>query len=109
MADLEDVEDVDDVDDVDEVDQASRVDVARVAYVVGILAAAIGVINGLVIVLDREPSPCTSEAYSAENGTCFDYPHAAEGMALVLVSVMLGAVIVLVGELVRQRQDASTR
>jgi hypothetical protein len=91
------------VTDEPEVDDGDPVfDVPRMAYGIGLLAGAIGVIDGGVLLFKREDAACNEDAYTAGPG-CFVNPQAAEGIALIVVSVMLMALIVLVWSVLQSR------
>jgi hypothetical protein len=72
---------------------------ARAVVWLGLLAAAIGVIDGVVMMVKNVDALCAEDVYTSD-GRCYDHPQAAEGLAVVVISVMLGVLILLVVRLI---------
>ena len=73
---------------------ATRIDWARA---VGLVLAVIGAVAGLVVALDKKEADCPPDKIfpsGATDLTCYAYPHAAEGIAFVAVSLLLAILIV---------------
>jgi len=68
--------------------------VAKWAATVGFLLSFAGVLTGAVRALSTGPEvPCPSGAFSPVSEACYSHPYAFEGLALALVSGMLGAIL----------------
>lgn len=74
----------------------------RPVVVIGLIAAVIGVIDGFVIAFESRTDDSCGGSLSSF-GPCVDYPNQSEGVALIVVSVMLGCLIFLVSALFQQR------
>lgn len=65
---------------------------------VGLLFAAVGVIDGVVMALKRTEASCPDGTYFPEGTTdfsCYAHPQAGLGIAIVAISVLLGVLVVL--------------
>ncbi|HEX4189426.1 MAG TPA: hypothetical protein VHZ06_00415 [Marmoricola sp.] len=66
----------------------------------GILLAFVGLVDGIVVVSKRHVVDCSaSTIVNSSNGNpkCFVHPHLANGIAIAVISVMLGILIWLCG------------
>jgi hypothetical protein len=64
---------------------------------VGVVLAAVGFIDGLVMALRRKTTTCADGKYFPEGTTdfnCYTYPQAELGIAVAALSVVLGIVVV---------------
>lgn len=73
----------------------------RIAWVrwTGGIAAFVGVLDGLVMALDRVEADCPPGRVfpkDATDFTCYAHPQAPEGVAIAAVSFLLGILILLV-------------
>lgn len=76
-----------------------------VGVTVGVLSGIAGVIDGLVMVLQRHEVGCADGTYFPQGATdfrCFSHPHVANGIAVMGFSVMLSIVILLTGFIANQ-------
>lgn len=65
---------------------------------VGLSSAIVGLITGLVMLLQRRVVQCADGTYFPEGTTdfqCFEHPLAFEGTAVVAFAISIGALIVL--------------
>lgn len=63
----------------------------------GVICAVVGVIDGLVMALNRKVATCPDGKYFPEGTTDFDcyvHPQAGLGIGIVAMSVMLGILVV---------------
>lgn len=70
----------------------------RWARMSGLALAFVGVVDGLVMALDRTEADCPNGKIfpeSATDFTCYAHPQAPEGVAIAAISLMLGILIVL--------------
>jgi hypothetical protein len=75
----------------------------RVVWV-GLAAAAVGLITGLAMALERRVVECADGTFFPEGTTdfrCFEHPVALGGTAVAAISVALGSVIVLAALAIR--------
>lgn len=64
----------------------------------GVVLAAVGLVNGVVMALKRRTAACPDGKYFPEGTTdfeCYVHPQAGVGIAVAVLSVMLGIVVVL--------------
>jgi uncharacterized membrane protein YhaH (DUF805 family) len=64
---------------------------------IGVVLAAVGFIDGLVMALTRKTTTCADGKYFPEGTTdfnCYTYPQAGLGIAVAALSVVLGIVVV---------------
>lgn len=71
---------------------ATRIVWARRA---GVILAAGGFLDGLIMALDRRAVGCPGVPQGATDLQCFVHPEAPEGIAIATISVLLGILIVL--------------
>lgn len=74
------------------------------AVVVGCLCAFTGLAAGLKMAFKRKEATCPNGKFFPEGTTdfrCFAHPHALDGTAVVVFSLMLGILIVLTGVIAR--------
>lgn len=67
---------------------------------IGLLIASVGLVDGLVMALERKRAPCPDGKYFPEGTTdfsCYVHPQAGLGIAIAAISVLLGILIVLAG------------
>lgn len=75
---------------------------ARAIVWAGLVAAAVGVVDGIVMMVKNVDALCADDVYTSD-GRCYDHPQAAEGLAVVAISVALGVLIILVSSLLKER------
>ena len=74
------------------------------AMAIGVILAATGLVVGLKMGLKRTVHQCADGTYFPEGTTdfrCFVRPHELDGIAVVVVSLMLGILIGLTGVIAR--------
>ena len=74
--------------------------VVRWAVAIGVILAAVGLIDGVVMVAQRREATCPNGRYFPEGTTdftCYVHPQAAIGIAVAAMSVILGILVVLAG------------
>lgn len=74
---------------------ATRIDLARWG---GGFLAAVGVIDGLLMVLRKREAPCPDGKYFPEGTTnfqCYVHPMGMQGVAVMVVSLLLGLLVLL--------------
>lgn len=79
-----------------------------IAMVGGVVLAALGVVVGLVMALRRREASCPDGKYFPEGTTdfrCFVHPQALDGTAVVILSLMLGILIVVCGQIAQAVAD----
>jgi hypothetical protein len=67
---------------------------------VGLAMAAVGFVDGVVLMLKRHESSCPNGTYFPHGTTdfrCFTHPDLGEGLAICAIPVMLGVIIFMVG------------
>jgi len=67
---------------------------------VGLVAATVGFLDGVVSMLERHETSCPDGKFFAKGTkdfTCYSHPHLGAGLALCTVTVMLGVVILMLG------------
>jgi hypothetical protein len=82
----------------------------RRATFIGLGLATVGLVDGLVMALNREEAPCSDGKYFPEGTTdftCYIHPQAGLGIAIAVISVLLGILIVLTG--IAARASLNTR
>lgn len=65
---------------------------------VGLGLASVGLIDGLMMALGKEPADCPAGTYFPEgvtDFTCYEHPQAGLGIAIAALSAMLGILVVL--------------
>ena len=65
---------------------------------VGLALALVGLIDGVVMALQSHVAPCANGTYfppGTTNFTCYAHPHAGTGIAVAVVSALLGILVVL--------------
>jgi hypothetical protein len=70
----------------------------RLAVVFGLILAMLGVLDGIVMVVKRKVAQCPDGHFFPEGTTnfnCYVHPNAGVGVAIVVVSALLGTVLVL--------------
>lgn len=70
-----------------------------------------GLTLGLALALKRREAPCPDGTYFPEGTTdfrCFVHPHALDGSAIAVISVVLGILIGLVGFVARAILDGAS-
>jgi len=70
----------------------------------GLFFAAVGVVDGLVLALKKKEADCPDGKIfpgDATDLTCYVHPHAGLGIAVAVISVLLGILVVLAGIAVR--------
>ncbi|GAB2755669.1 hypothetical protein GCM10027020_04750 [Nocardioides salsibiostraticola] len=104
-----------DVPNVPSLPSAPPKQVRAIRWAVGTCAflAVIGFFDGIVMAARRQERPCNIDDYIPEgvtDYTCYVHPQAGLGIAIVVMSVILGILAVLVGivatEIVRNREPA---
>jgi len=73
---------------------------------VGVLAAAVGVVVGLVMLVSRTEVACaegTTFPPGMADPRCFAHPGGLVGTAVIALSIALGALVYLVGQTVDRR------
>ncbi|MDZ5619537.1 hypothetical protein [Nocardioides bizhenqiangii] len=63
----------------------------------GLVCAVVGIVDGLVMALNKELATCPDGTYFPEGTTdfdCYAYPQAGLGIGIIVVSVMLGVLVV---------------
>lgn len=76
----------------------------------GVFFALVGLVDGLVMALEREAIQCPGGTYSpdAPEFACFVYPQAGLGIAIAALSVVLGILVVLLSMVARATLEART-
>jgi hypothetical protein len=72
---------------------------APVAAAVGLIAAGIAFIDGIVLIVKRRVTPCPNGYFFPEgtkNFDCYAHPRLAEGLAVSALALALGALLVIV-------------
>lgn len=67
------------------------------ATMLGVGLAAVGLVDGLVMALDRKVADCPDETYFPEGTTdftCYVHPQGGIGIAVAVLSVVLGILVV---------------
>jgi hypothetical protein len=67
---------------------------------IGLALAVVGLADGFVKALDRRVAPCPNGTYfpqGATNFSCYVYPNAGTGVAIAVISALLGILVVLSG------------
>lgn len=70
----------------------------------GVVLAVAGVVVGLVMAMRRREISCPDGTYFPQGETdfrCFSHPQALDGTAVIILSLMLGILIVVSGEIAR--------
>jgi len=65
---------------------------------VGLILALVGLIDGFVMALQRHVAPCSNGTYFPKGTTNFDcyvHPNAGPGIAIAVISALLGILVVL--------------
>ena len=78
--------------------RASRDDRVWLAMWVGLILALVGVVDGFVMALKRHVAPCPNGTYFPKGTTNFDcyvHPNAGTGIAIAVISALLGILVVL--------------
>jgi hypothetical protein len=68
------------------------------AMSVGIILALVGLVDGFVMALKRHVAPCPNGTYfpqGAKNFDCYVHPNAGTGIAIAVISALLGILVVL--------------
>ncbi len=79
---------------------------------VGLSSAIVGLITGLVMLLQRRVVQCADGTYFPEGTTdfrCFEHPLAFEGTAVVAFAISVGALIVLTSFAVIRSSTPTTK
>jgi len=74
---------------------ARRLDLARWS---GGIVAAVGVFDGLLMAVPRREAPCPDGKYFPEGTTdfqCYVHPLALQGVAVMVISLLLGLLVLL--------------
>ena len=76
----------------------------------GVFFALVGLVDGLVMALEREAIECPGGTYSPEapEFACFVHPQAGLGIGIAALSVVLGIVLVLSGMVAKATLEART-
>jgi len=77
----------------------------------GLLAAAVGLVDGIVMALDKKRAPCPDGKYFPEGTTdltCYAHPQAGIGMAVASMSIVLGTVVMLASIIARSKLARGT-
>ena len=70
----------------------------------GLVAAVVGLVDGIVMALDKKEAPCPDGTYFPEGATditCYVHPEADIGIAVASISVVLGILVVLASTIAR--------
>ncbi|WP_243056898.1 hypothetical protein [Nocardioides sp. SR21] len=88
----------------------------RVATFVAWIAALVGLVDGIVLVLRRRETQCADGTYFPEGTTdftCYVHPQLGLGVAVIVFSILLGILVSLASvsalTLVRGRKEAEAR
>ena len=73
----------------------------------GVVLAAAGVVDGVLMAADKEVAPCSDAASADANLVCYAHPQADLGVAVALLAVLLGILVVFGSILVRASLRAS--
>jgi hypothetical protein len=72
----------------------------RLAVALGLVVALIGLVDGLVMAFRRHAAQCPNGHYfppGTTNFSCYVHPHAGEGIATAVFSILLGTLVCLAG------------
>lgn len=72
----------------------------RSAVALGLVVAIIGFIDGLVMAFKRHVAQCPNGRYfppGTTNFNCYVHPHAGDGIAVAVISILLGTLVWLAG------------
>jgi hypothetical protein len=70
------------------------------AVTAGLIVAVIGLADGLAMAFKRHVAECPNGHYfppGTTNFNCYVYPHAGDGVAIAVFSILLGIVVALAG------------
>ncbi len=86
-----------------------RETVVAVAIAGGVILAILGVIDGVVVALQRTLTACPDGTYfppGAKDFRCYSNPQLGLGVAIAIVSILLGILILLCGDLWRDWHES---